>query len=373
MKNKKNGFALLLAVVITSIILAVALGISGVALKEAKFSTSAKDSTDAYYIADSVRDCVLFNDKTGTTFATSGDASNRILNCFNKQIQIPQNLIDLKPAGTSTFDFTISGVNGSTNSCAKVNVTKTSSVTTVTVKGYNVAGASCDTSNYPNAVERVLTYSSETPTTSNACPGTPTVTDSEGKTYPTVQIGSQCWMAKNLNVGTMINSTINSSNKPTIEKYCYGNVLANCDTYGGLYQWNEAMAYNSNEGSQGICPTGWHIPTENDFNSLVAVFSGIKTGFHLKNGPNDLPPWNGDNSVHFNGLNSGYFNGSDKSFFGLNNTPPDCSYSHFWGSGTGSSGTFKERQLTTCDETGFTSSSDNANQGFSIRCIQDAF
>jgi len=104
------------------------------------------------------------------------------------------------------------------------------------------------------------------------CPGTPTVIYA-GKTYNTVQIGEQCWLKENLDVGTMIDGTQNAANNGTIEKYCYDNNQANCVTYGGLYQWNEAMQYTANEGAQGICPNGWHIPTLAEFEALEAVVS----------------------------------------------------------------------------------------------------
>ena len=39
---------------------------------------------------------------------------------------------------------------------------------------------------------------------------------------------------------------------------------------GGLYQWPETMAYNTNQGVQGICPSGWHIPTVAEWNTLIA-------------------------------------------------------------------------------------------------------
>ena len=88
------------------------------------------------------------------------------------------------------------------------------------------------------------------------CPGIPTVTYA-GKTYNTVQIGSQCWLKENLDVGTMINSTSSGyqqTNNSIIEKYCYDNNPANCETYGGLYEWPEAMQYSTTPGTKGICP-----------------------------------------------------------------------------------------------------------------------
>ena len=106
--------------------------------------------------------------------------------------------------------------------------------------------------------------------TGTPCPGTPTVSYA-GQTYNTVLIGDQCWLKENLNVGTMIQTADNQSDNSVLEKYCYDNNEANCYTYGGLYQWNEAMQYTTNEGAQGICPEGWHIPTLAEFETLKAT------------------------------------------------------------------------------------------------------
>ena len=111
------------------------------------------------------------------------------------------------------------------------------------------------------------------------CPGIPTVTYG-GESYPTVQIGNQCWLAKNMNVGNYIFASNLQTNNATIEKYCYNNLTQNCIDFGGLYQWAEAMQYppcatnNTNgcySGSiQGICPNGWHIPSLSEWCTLSA-------------------------------------------------------------------------------------------------------
>jgi len=89
----------------------------------------------------------------------------------------------------------------------------------------------------------------------------------DGQVYPTVLIGDQCWMAKNMNIGTMV--TITPTNNGTIEKFCNEDQTSNCDVYGGLYPWDEAMEYTTNPGAQGICPTGWHIPTDAQWCALT--------------------------------------------------------------------------------------------------------
>jgi len=95
-----------------------------------------------------------------------------------------------------------------------------------------------------------------------------------GKIYNTVTIGSQTWLQENLDVGVYVASTYTGlphsdvTNNEIIEKYCWGNNEANCATHGGLYDWNEAMGYITTPGAKGICPTGWHIPTLAEFETL---------------------------------------------------------------------------------------------------------
>ena len=106
------------------------------------------------------------------------------------------------------------------------------------------------------------------------CPETPTVTY-EGKVYNTIQVFSQCWLKENLDVGTMINSSQNMQNNGVIEKYCYNNETDSCDIYGGLYLWDEMMQYVSVEGTQGICPPGWHVPTDEEYKLLEGAADSL--------------------------------------------------------------------------------------------------
>ncbi|NTW32870.1 MAG: hypothetical protein HGB12_09630, partial [Bacteroidetes bacterium] len=111
-----------------------------------------------------------------------------------------------------------------------------------------------------------------------------TLTDCrDGQTYSTKLIDTQCWMSKNLNIGSKIDGALNQTNNNTIEKYCSDGV-SNCATYGGLYQWAEAMQYKDNCDNytllqpttpvQGICPTSWHIPTDEEWTTLTTYLSG---------------------------------------------------------------------------------------------------
>ena len=99
----------------------------------------------------------------------------------------------------------------------------------------------------------------------------------DGWEYPTVQIGSQCWLAANLNYGAQVLQQIMHSDNCAPEKYCYTNQLTMCNTAGGLYQWDEIMEYSESEGVKGLCLAGWHIPSEDEWNILFANF--INHGF----------------------------------------------------------------------------------------------
>jgi uncharacterized protein (TIGR02145 family) len=101
-----------------------------------------------------------------------------------------------------------------------------------------------------------------------------TLTDPrDSKQYPTAKIGSQCWMAANLDYGQQITSLATQRDNCLVEKYCYGEITANCSSFGGLYQWDEIMNYDIASASQGICPPGWHIPAENEWNTLFMHYT----------------------------------------------------------------------------------------------------
>jgi uncharacterized protein (TIGR02145 family)/prepilin-type N-terminal cleavage/methylation domain-containing protein len=100
------------------------------------------------------------------------------------------------------------------------------------------------------------------------------VVEYEGVTYPTVPINGLCWMTKNLNVGTRIDTAVAQSNNSVLEKYCHSNSVANCDVYGGLYRWDEAVQYETGGNVQGICPAGWYIPSDFIFSDLSNFLGG---------------------------------------------------------------------------------------------------
>lgn len=105
-------------------------------------------------------------------------------------------------------------------------------------------------------------------TTTGGTNETGIIIDSDsGDTYGTVKIGTQWWMAENLK---------NSTNRA-----CYGNSLVNCDIYGGLYTWTNAMAGSGSEKARGLCPQGWHIPTVAEWEKLFDFLGGEENAREL--------------------------------------------------------------------------------------------
>jgi uncharacterized protein (TIGR02145 family) len=192
------------------------------------------------------------------------------------------------------------------------------------------------------------------------CPGVPTVTYA-GKVYTTVQIGSQCWLRENLDVGTMVVGSQNQTANDTIEKYCYNNDPANCNTYGGLYQWNEAMQYDSTQGARGICPPGWHVPSLAEVETLsVAVGSD---GNALKEIGQGYGGGAGTNTSGFSALLAGYRLGTG-SFDYLGR------YAEIWSSTRADATTARNLFLYYLTPNvvlhGY-----NVNYGLSVRCLKD--
>ncbi len=109
------------------------------------------------------------------------------------------------------------------------------------------------------------------------CPGT--VTDvRDGQIYPTMLAGSgaaaRCWMAKNLNYGTTVTGNQPQSDNCIFEKYCAGDISAQCALSGGYYQWDELMNYINAEGAQGLCLPGWHLPSGQEWSDLENFYLG---------------------------------------------------------------------------------------------------
>ncbi len=123
------------------------------------------------------------------------------------------------------------------------------------------------------------------PQDGDPCPGIPSFTDIDSNTYNTVWIGSQCWMRENLCATKYPDSTpipqYSSSISEDVEAeyWCYpDNNPSNKPTHGLLYSWtsvmhNSASSEANPSGVQGVCPDGWHVPSDAEWMQLFNYVS----------------------------------------------------------------------------------------------------
>ena len=186
----------------------------------------------------------------------------------------------------------------------------------------------------------------------------------DGQEYKWVKIGDQIWMGENLNIGTLVNNKKNQLDNKIIEKYCYHNEDKNCRIYGGLYQWMEMMDYTAK--SQGICPSGWHIPTSEEWQILIYFVGNEETAGNQLKMPGGIY-WKMSKKMKkkylmpvgsgFNALPGGMRNISKK-FYGINEK------AGFWASGQSSYNIYSNTDL-------IKKYSSYPKYGLSVRCIKD--
>ena len=210
------------------------------------------------------------------------------------------------------------------------------------------------------------------------------MTDSrDGKKYKTVTIGDQVWMAENLNY-------VDSVTTPSLKgkSWCYGNVAKNCDVAGRLYTWAAAIdsvklandADNPQDcgygktcevasaGSatliQGICPSGWHLPSNEEWNALFTAVGGqSNAGKVLKSQTGWYSNGNGTDAFGFSALPAGdryYSGGFDY----------DGYHAYFWSATEDNSGYAYSMFLYYYSELAYLGDG-SKNYGFSVRCLRD--
>jgi uncharacterized protein (TIGR02145 family) len=168
-----------------------------------------------------------------------------------------------------------------------------------------------------------------------------TFTDSrDGKKYGTIKIGTQTWMSENLNY--------EANGK------CYENDPANCQKYGKLYDWNTAL---------NACPKGWHLPNNDEWQTLVAFAGDKVAGKKLKSRSGWDKSGNGTDIFGFSALPGGY-GSSGGSFYG------GGIYGYWWVSSESNASNAYSRGINYNYE-----STSRLNSGksllFSVRCVQD--
>jgi uncharacterized protein (TIGR02145 family) len=168
----------------------------------------------------------------------------------------------------------------------------------------------------------------------------------DGKTYKTVKIGTQTWMAENLNYAAKGSK-------------CHENKPENCQKYGRQYNWAAAKK---------ACPSGWHLPSNNEWDILVDFAGGDMAGKNLKASSGWNNSGNGTDAYGFAALPGGY---SDSDGFVLDFD--DDGY--WWSSSENNSGGADYRHMRYSGEdvyhSGKVNYSRNKNYLLSVRCLQD--
>lgn len=200
--------------------------------------------------------------------------------------------------------------------------------------------------------------------------GEPAVKDINGNIYNTVKIGAQCWMKENLKV------TKNPKGKSII-RYCYSDDAKNCEISGGLYDWNTIMAgaAGCNGASdlkpgcltpvQGICPTGWHIPSHFEW-TLLEKNSGSRASAFLYD--DTTIGWLGKNEGAT--LKSGGFGmvfGGERELFGSFENNERIGF--FWSSTEGSDGVWY--RTIHIDDPKIYRDMHDKGMGLSVRCVKN--
>ena len=226
--------------------------------------------------------------------------------------------------------------------------------------------------------------------TAQPCPNAATATDYDGNVYNTVQLGNQCWMKENLRTTRYADGTViavgTSSSNTTPYRYAPNNDTSNVNMYGYLYNWaavmNGAASSNANPSKvQGICPTGWHVPSGGEWSQLtdyVGSHSEYDCGYNYEYIAKALASTTGwqsstypcavgnnpsaNNATGFSALPAGGYDGSDYYSFG--------SYTFFWNA------TGEENNYANGHELYNTSSSMEFNgfykyKGGSVRCVRN--
>ncbi|MCQ2089567.1 MAG: fibrobacter succinogenes major paralogous domain-containing protein [Fibrobacter sp.] len=218
-----------------------------------------------------------------------------------------------------------------------------------------------------------------------------TLTDlRDGQVYKTVTIGTQIWMAENLNYAYKGVKYSYSSYTSDSTSWCYGNKASNCEKYGRLYTWSAVMdsaaQFSVNAGTRcgygktctpnsphrGICPEGWHVPTNEEYSTLYTYIGGSSTaGSLLKStsGWNDYNGMsgNGSDKYGFSVLPAGYrYNGGN---YNGGNFYGEGSYAYMWSASEFNNG-YACYQTFNYSYNGVGQDGDK-ERGFSVRCLKD--
>lgn len=187
----------------------------------------------------------------------------------------------------------------------------------------------------------------------------------DGQVYKWVLIGDQVWMGENLNYGVFISRYESPSANGIVEKYCYKNDTEYCTKYGGLYRWREMMNYSILEGDQGICPQGWHVPSNKDWEDMLNTIGMSKSANKLKSASGWSKKQPGNDEYGFNALASGKVHSRT-----LNHFEDLGKHAYFWSS-TNFEITTSWLLMISGDSDEIIHTNEENDDSFSVRCIKD--
>ncbi|MDB4493811.1 fibrobacter succinogenes major paralogous domain-containing protein [Flavobacteriales bacterium] len=218
------------------------------------------------------------------------------------------------------------------------------------------------------------------------CGGDSTVTF-DGYTYDLVVIGDQCWFAENLRTEHYSNGdpVLDGSSAEDWEAY-YADSTAAQTIYGSNYSYmtvadstnlaQTGRLYNwyAVNDERGLCPSGWHVPTDGEFMTLEMELGmsesdanafdnrGTNQGEQMKSSAFDVPAWNGTNTSGFSGLHGGF---RARYYSGQGNE-----IAYFWTSTKSTIDQSFTRYLYTGDSQVIREDQD-FRIGLSVRCVRD--
>lgn len=187
-----------------------------------------------------------------------------------------------------------------------------------------------------------------------------TVSDYDGNLYPLVTIGDQVWTAKNLRATHYADGSL-------ISFYCYPDGNSELvDTMGLLYTWNAATRTGVVEGAQGICPDGWHVPTDAEWQTLIDGLGGsTQAAGHLKSLSNLwTQPNPSDASSGFDAMPAG-------NCYGCSFCDLEGSHAEFWTSTPIDNLSAKNWSMYNLTTEVFRHYNQDKANGFSVRCISN--
>jgi len=203
--------------------------------------------------------------------------------------------------------------------------------------------------------------------------GSSTVTDIDGNLYHTVQIGNQCWTQSNLKTskyrnGDSIPTGLSNSqwSSTTSGAYAiYDNNSVNDGLYGKLYN------HYAVTDSRGLCPTGWHVPSDAEWTTLVNQLGGSSVAGGALKSTAMQPTPGGWNSPNTGATNSSGFTALPGGLRGSFGDFLNLSSFGFWWSSSVSSGSDAWYRLLNYSDSNFTRFDNDRTLGFSVRCCRD--